>query len=181
MNEPRLSRQQVRREVLETYKEVLLGIPVVLKDAVVREIDEAGEETITIPKMDGLVAAVAVTRCLMPRKLAGREIRFLRKALGLQAKELAEALDLTPETISRWENDAQAIGDNFEKLLRHYVCAKLHTRAPAIDFDPEMIATLRVVPAGPVEDVQPLVFELVKLKRDGTKTREWDSALPEAA
>jgi putative zinc finger/helix-turn-helix YgiT family protein len=30
--------------------------------------------------------------------------RFMRKALGLKAADLAALLDLTPETISRWEN-----------------------------------------------------------------------------
>src|SRR5438477_6057478 len=30
-------------------------------------------------------------------------MRFMRKALGLKAAELAELLDVTPETVSRWE------------------------------------------------------------------------------
>lgn len=30
--------------------------------------------------------------------------KFMRKALGLKAAELASLLDLTPETVSRWEN-----------------------------------------------------------------------------
>jgi DNA-binding transcriptional regulator YiaG len=38
---------------------------------------------------------------------SGEAFRFMRKAIGLRALELAELLDLTPETISRWENDKQ--------------------------------------------------------------------------
>jgi putative zinc finger/helix-turn-helix YgiT family protein len=34
---------------------------------------------------------------------AGEAIRHMRKALGLRASDLAQLLDLTPETISHWE------------------------------------------------------------------------------
>lgn len=34
----------------------------------------------------------------------GETFGFMRKALGLRAAELAELLDLSPETLSRWEN-----------------------------------------------------------------------------
>ncbi len=37
--------------------------------------------------------------------LSGEAFRFMRKAVGLRAKELAELLDVTPETISRWEKE----------------------------------------------------------------------------
>ena len=33
----------------------------------------------------------------------GETFRFMRKALGLKAVDLAEMLDVTPETVSRWE------------------------------------------------------------------------------
>jgi len=35
---------------------------------------------------------------------SGDAFRFMRKALGLRAVELAELLDSSPETISRWEH-----------------------------------------------------------------------------
>ena len=35
--------------------------------------------------------------------LSGEAFRFMRKAIGFRAKELAHLLDLTPETLSRWE------------------------------------------------------------------------------
>lgn len=37
--------------------------------------------------------------------LSGEVFRFMRKAAGLRAKELAELLDVAPETISRWEKE----------------------------------------------------------------------------
>src|SRR5579859_5308385 len=34
----------------------------------------------------------------------GRAFQFMRKVLALKAAELADLFDVTPETISRWEN-----------------------------------------------------------------------------
>ena len=36
-------------------------------------------------------------------KASGEVLRFMRKALGLRAVDLAELLDVTAETLSRWE------------------------------------------------------------------------------
>jgi DNA-binding transcriptional regulator YiaG len=41
--------------------------------------------------------------------VSGATFRFLRHALGLQAKELAPLLGTTPETLSRWENGAREV------------------------------------------------------------------------
>ena len=35
---------------------------------------------------------------------SGETFRFMRKALGMKATELAEVMNVAPETISRWEN-----------------------------------------------------------------------------
>ncbi len=53
-----------------------------------------------------LEAADAVTRAGV---VSGATFRFLRHALGLQAKELAPLLGATPETLSRWENGAREV------------------------------------------------------------------------
>lgn len=37
--------------------------------------------------------------------LSGEAFRFMRKSIGLRASELAPLLDLTSETISRWEKE----------------------------------------------------------------------------
>ncbi len=39
----------------------------------------------------------------------GREFKLVRKLAGLRAAELAEMLDVRPETVSRWERDEVAI------------------------------------------------------------------------
>ena len=95
---------------MPVHEENLMGIPVILKDAAVVESDAAGDETVTIPDMDALVIAIAVNRCLEPGKLAGAEIRFMRKALGMTQAEFADTLEIDPATVSRWENDGQVLG-----------------------------------------------------------------------
>lgn len=121
------TRQIVTSEILPVHEENLMGIPVVLKDAAVVETDAAGDETVTIPDMDALVAAIAAYRCLEPGKLAGAEIRFMRKALGLTQADFAETLEIDPATVSRCENDGQVLGGFAEKCLRHLVCVVFRT------------------------------------------------------
>lgn len=174
----------MKRDVVEAYREDLIGIPVMLMNAVIREIDEeTGEEFYTVPDMEGLLAAIAVTRCLVPLKLSGADVKFLRKALDMTARELAEELQVKPETLSRWENDGQTMAGYSEKVLRQYVCALLHKEAPAIDYDPGDIARMRIKPVRAADDLPILYFERVKLKSAELRTKEsrWDIVEPLAA
>ena len=110
-----------------------------------------------IPDMPGLVAAVAVSRAKEPIKLSGQEIRFLRKAVGLTAKELASDLDVSEETVSRWENGHLAIGNSVERILRWKVCKALQDKAPAIEWDDnEILTTMQIMPVS----AEPLVISL---------------------
>ena len=40
---------------------------------------------------------------------SGETFRFMRKALGMRASDLAELLGVTPETVSRWENEQRPV------------------------------------------------------------------------
>ncbi|MGZ3419641.1 MAG: helix-turn-helix domain-containing protein [Polyangiales bacterium] len=40
---------------------------------------------------------------------SGRAFRFMRKAIGLRATELAQLLSVAPETVSRWETEKRGI------------------------------------------------------------------------
>src|SRR6266404_2890688 len=91
--------------VVPEYRDAPLGIDgVVLDYAVVeRKCEHCGEVAdVLIPDVPGLIAAIAVARVMRNRKLNGREIKFVRKALELPARELAARLGVRPETLSRW-------------------------------------------------------------------------------
>jgi DNA-binding transcriptional regulator YiaG len=61
-------------------------------------------------------AALAVL--LEPRaEVGGSEFRFARKAMGLRQIDLAEALDVAPETISRWETEAATPAHHYRSAL----------------------------------------------------------------
>jgi transcriptional regulator with XRE-family HTH domain len=49
----------------------------------------------------------------------------MRKALGLKAADLATLLDLTPETISRWENGRGSIDVGALAVLRGLVADRI--------------------------------------------------------
>jgi transcriptional regulator with XRE-family HTH domain len=133
-----------------------VGLPnvVILNAAQQFVCDECGEENgIEIPDERGLEAAVAVNRVMMPLKLIGREIRFLRKAIGLTGKQLCEVLGIqAEETISRWENDKNVIPASNEKMLRIVVGRTLTEAAPMIPFDEKYILLkMRIESVAPLD------------------------------
>lgn len=104
------------------YRADLPGAPfeVIIIGAVVEDYcSECGASVkTTIPDLEGLLHAVAAARCAVPRKLSGAEIKFLRRAMGWKAKDVAGKLDMTPENFSRVENNAKLLGPQSEKLFR---------------------------------------------------------------
>lgn len=164
-------RQIVRSETLPVHEENLMGIPVILKNAAIVETDSAGDETVTIPDMDALVIAIAVNRCLEPGKLAGAEIRFMRKVLGMTQAEFADTLEIDPATVSRWENDGQVLGGFAEKCLRHLVCDTLHTEFPYFDYDPKLLSYMKILAPAEAEQIEPMVY--VRVRRTSDRKNTW--------
>ena len=126
---------------------------------------------VEIPDAEGLTAAVVVARALMPVKLNGREIKFMRKAMELPAKELAEKLDVSEETISRWENQ-QVIGGANEKLFRYLACNSLGSSAPAIPWEMDHILDLNIGARLKGEEIL-LFYERANLKVKATIKPVW--------
>lgn len=73
------------------------------------------------------------------RKLAelgireGAAFKFMRKALGMRAADLAELLSVTPETVSRWENDKNEVDLAAFVTLGALVADKLEGRTTTLD------------------------------------------------
>jgi DNA-binding transcriptional regulator YiaG len=108
--------------VLPEYTVGNLGtsFKVILVDSAQRIPGDNGAD-IFIPDYQGLVKQIAVSRAAHPLKLKGGDIRFLRKTLGLKAKELAGKLDISAEHLSRCEAGDKTLSPNSEKVLRTLV------------------------------------------------------------
>ncbi len=65
--------------------------------------------------MHSLIALALIKK---KSSLYGKEIRFLRKNLGLTAKRLSEIIGIDNATISRWENGTQTISNTHDRFLR---------------------------------------------------------------
>jgi putative zinc finger/helix-turn-helix YgiT family protein len=61
------------------------------------------------------------------------EIKFLRKTAGLRARELAELLDVTPETVSHWENGKHPADPTTREVLAALVLDALDGRTTTRD------------------------------------------------
>jgi DNA-binding transcriptional regulator YiaG len=149
------------RRVLPRYEEKGLGLPypVVLINAAVEHADEAGNVLgVSVPDLEGLAAAVAVARAFLPVELTGSEVRFMRKVIGMSAKDFAEALKLDPASLSRWENNKQTLGGWAESQVRLATVAILAQRMPSLR--PDMEKLFRMVPRKRDEGEAWPVFEL---------------------
>ena len=116
-----------------------------------------------------LRATAAVLRALMPERLRGPEIKAMRKIMGLTLAELARRLDArtAPETVSRWEAEAQPIGGYAEKVLRLLICETLRPDAQGVEYGGAMIASLKLTDpwaADPDYQLAPIMVELIALK-----------------
>jgi DNA-binding transcriptional regulator YiaG len=142
-------KSKLKSDVFEIYEDKLLGIPgVYLRNTVSRDFCPKCQknQSIVIPNLQGLIAAVAVHRVKQPLKLSAEEIRFLRKACEWKAIELGKKLEVRAETISRWEHGTETMSPQSEKLLRVIVADELSGKAPGIDVDPKALAKMPLQP-----------------------------------
>lgn len=156
----------VTSKKMPEYVTTDFGITLHLVEAVLQEMcSDCGEVLqFCIPNTAGLIAAAAVTRVKMPQKLTGKEIKFIRKALELPSKDLADILDVTPETFSRWENDKMPMSPTTEKLFRILTGLTLVKQTPAISFRPQEILDMNINAVRNREEQLTLSFQLVRSK-----------------
>jgi len=156
------------------HTEDLGGVVVKVLNAVqVLRCDKCGTEMVAIPDMQGLGRATAISRALNPVRLSGREVKFLRRVLDMTQVKFAEAMELTPESVSRWENDARGVGAACEKLVRHNTCALLYKDAKGRPYDPAVITRMRVVEMAEGAVLPPI--EMVRVRISTSTDADGDS------
>ena len=175
-----MTKRNIEETLLETYTEELSGLPypILLINSVTEKRDAETGEVLGhgIRNLPGLLAAAGLARLLEPVRLSGQELKFVRKTLDLKAKELAEAVNITPETLSKMENDHDGIGEYSERMIRLYACDVLAKRAPAIDYNAGMITGMKVQKHWPGGEVPTFAFCTLKMKDSVTRklSKEWD-------
>jgi DNA-binding transcriptional regulator YiaG len=109
-------------QVAETFEATCLGAPfkVFLHDSVLVQNDPQTHEVMqyTIPDLGQLSIAVLLSRLSHPRKLSGKDVKFVRKVLGIKQKKLAEEIEVSVEHLSRFENGGPPLSAQGDKYLR---------------------------------------------------------------
>ena len=100
---------------------------VLLKDIEVVACPKCKSVSPRIPQHDDLMRTIAVALIDKPSELAGGEVRFLRKYLGVGSEQFARMLGVDRSHLSRVENGALAIGRQTDRLVR--VLALVHEPA----------------------------------------------------
>lgn len=114
----------------------LLGVPV-------HRCPECGEYEVESPRIEDLHRALASIVIRKTGRLAGDEIRFLRKCLGWSGADFAKAIGATAETVSRWEAGKQQMGPQADRLLRLLVvCTQ-----PVQDYSVDVLSNICGGPA----------------------------------
>jgi DNA-binding transcriptional regulator YiaG len=88
--------------------------------------DDAEEDVVRIPNVNGLHRAIALGIVTRKAMMDGREMRFLRTEMGKTQAELAAIIHREPLTISRWERGETAIEANAETLIRLHAIEQLN-------------------------------------------------------
>ncbi len=102
-------KQPMTVERVEFFHYTESGLPnVYLSGIEVEACGACGGQSPRIPRILALHEALAEALCLKSSPLTGAEARFLRKELGMRAKDWAAYLHVDAATLSRWENDGQA-------------------------------------------------------------------------
>jgi putative zinc finger/helix-turn-helix YgiT family protein len=115
-----------------------------LENIEVRVCPACGLESPRIPHINELHDTIGRAIALQYAPLSGQEARFLRKHLGLKAREWAEYLRVDATTLSRWENEEQQIGAQSEALIRMLYSYLMFKKAgrPMLDGLAEAIAAV---------------------------------------
>lgn len=134
-----MEKKQDNIVVLPEFVADNLGAPfkVILKNSVKQLIDpKTGKVKKTIiPNPRDLITKVALQRLTYSRKLSGSDIRFIRKALKIRAKELAEMIEISVEHMSRCESGERILSPGVEKCLRLAILLREFDIGEVVDED----------------------------------------------
>jgi hypothetical protein len=96
----------MKRTIHALYHYTESGLPnVYLQDIEALICTKCGAEDVLIPDLEGLHGTLFAAILFVGRDLIGKEFAFVRRQLGIKAKDFAHMLGYIPETLSEVEND----------------------------------------------------------------------------
>lgn len=136
------------KESQETYHYTECGLDNVFLIGVCVCHCDCGESFPSIPNIVGLNSVIGRATIKSPEPLSGKEVMFLRKNIGLSAKEFIKKIGVNKSTFSRWEHGDQRLSKANDLLVRL------------------IYATLKSLPA---KDTRSLLEEVEKLTFKGKR------------
>jgi DNA-binding XRE family transcriptional regulator len=89
------------------------------------DIDDEGDEVITIPAVNELHQIIALGIVSHEHGISGDELRFLRTEMGYTQAELASLVHHDKQSIGRWERGEFDIDSSAEAIIRRLAIEKL--------------------------------------------------------
>lgn len=132
----------------QSYRYAASGLPgVVLEGVEVRRCRACGIEEVAIPRIEQLHRVIAESIVRKPARLAGVEIRYLRKHLGWSTRDFAMRMGAARETVSRWEGGRTPIGPQADRLLRLLVV----NEQPVADYSSDSLTEIGTAEHTPIQ------------------------------
>jgi DNA-binding transcriptional regulator YiaG len=85
-------------------------------------------DEVEIPAVTQLHELLAHLIIRKPASISGPEIKFLRRRVGIQAKDFAQRIGLTPEALSRFETGRRRVSRRIDLLIRLSAAALIAAR-----------------------------------------------------
>lgn len=95
------------------------------------EVDDDGDEIITVPAINELHHVIATGIINHAKGMSGDELRFLRSEMGLSQAELAGLVHKDKQSIGRWERGEFEIDSGSETIVRRAAIEKLRLKVKA--------------------------------------------------
>ena len=155
----------------------LIGLHVIVIDST-RAINHDGETRYNIPDLKQLEAASAVSRCLMPTRFRGHELKALRHIAKLSFEDLAT--NLTDPTFcdaaTSLENSGLRMTPLAEIAIRRIIGDLLYKKAPSIKYEAAFVD--KILPSDPWASdpqyqISPLIFEYINQNKSDKETKVW--------
>ena len=96
---------------------------VVLRDIELVRCSKCGNEEPIIRGLDEVLRTIAFALVSKPYRLAGEEVRYLRKYVEMSSDQFARLLHVDRTTLSKWENNDDPVGTQSDLAIRMLVMA----------------------------------------------------------